>query len=556
MRTLREMISRWELGPDDFVQMEGDPSERRIRDCPALSPLDDMLHDASDKVQLLRKGSGRRAVVLRELELLREYAEFNDSIFSVTCFLLGWLRYAENPSLARGLFLKAIERGYPFLSVARNNLAVTQIRLGDSAGRDNLILAANDPQRVPAALLNLARILQHLQSLGENAEEIANIKDLLRVARAEWRKCPPGRGEPASFALFLCDGDIPASFASETKTFARIQGQIEDILAEAEDCLRLGRLEQGTAHSARAAAEISRAREDLSRSEPRKVSPLKFLSVRLARLEKDLVAAREIRERQGLLDTFRKRLNLLEEGLQLRVPPADLVQQSEVLLNSARTDVERVEAARLHRECQGRVAKHLLQTANELLSSGEKDVAIGLLRRALGMESDLRDEIQLRLASVRRDELEKEIAHSISRGLFEEARVRIARLRSVHPIFEPLSRRLELQTNVAEASAKLDRIVAICGGSSVDRDAVIEARKLLGDAWTLQPDVGILKPIEAHVNSLGVKFGLPPITYSMMSAQALDVAPAEPPGPPPPGEVHENSPNSVTEEGGLAPPKN
>ena len=43
--------------------------------------------------------------------------------------VLGWLRYVENPALAKGLFLKAIERGYPIPAIARNNLAVSQIRL-------------------------------------------------------------------------------------------------------------------------------------------------------------------------------------------------------------------------------------------------------------------------------------------------------------------------------------------------------------------------------------------------------------------------------------------
>ena len=75
----------------------------------------------------MRQGQGRRSEVLRALELLREYAEHNDGVYAVASFLLGWLRYAENPALARGLFLKAIERGYPVTSVARNNLAVAQI---------------------------------------------------------------------------------------------------------------------------------------------------------------------------------------------------------------------------------------------------------------------------------------------------------------------------------------------------------------------------------------------------------------------------------------------
>jgi hypothetical protein len=70
----------------------------------------------------------------------------------------------------------------------------------------------------------------------------------------------------------------PESFASESRALGRAQGQIEDILAEGEDCLRQGRLEQATGHAARAAAEMERAQEDLARNDSRKGSPLKFLS--------------------------------------------------------------------------------------------------------------------------------------------------------------------------------------------------------------------------------------------------------------------------------------
>ncbi len=512
VRTLRDMISRWEIRPDDLIRIDGDLVERRVREYPALSPLDEMLHDAAAKVVRIKQEGRTRAGVIRELEMLREYAESSDRVYSVTSFLLGWLRYAENAALARGLFLKAIERGYPFTSIARNNLAVAQIRLGDPAGRDNLILAANDPHRTPVALLNLARLLQHLQGLGESTGEIASVKDLQRVARAEWRKAPPSPGEPASYALFLCEGDIPASFASEARTLARVQGQIEDILAEGEDCLRQGRLEQATAHAARASAEIDRAREELSGGPQRQpASPIRFLSVRLSRLEKAAAAARDARNRQGLLDTFRKRLCALEESLKLKVPPADLIQQAEILLDSARTEGERAEAGRILRECQGRVARHLLDTANELLSTGEKDVAVGLFRRALGMETDISDEVKLRLASVRRDELEKEISLSIQTGAFEEARVKVARLRSIHPIFEPLAKRLEAEVNAAEAGALLDRVVLACGVKVPDRDAVLESRRWITMARELHPDPAILRPIELHVAALAAKLGMPPL---------------------------------------------
>jgi len=111
VRTFKEMITRWEIGPDDTIRVDGDSTERRVREYPAISPLDEMLRDASDKVRAVRQGQGRRSEVLRALELLREYAEHNDGVYAVASFLLGWLRYAENPALARGLFLKAIERG-------------------------------------------------------------------------------------------------------------------------------------------------------------------------------------------------------------------------------------------------------------------------------------------------------------------------------------------------------------------------------------------------------------------------------------------------------------
>jgi tetratricopeptide (TPR) repeat protein len=508
VRTLREMISRWELAPDDYIRIDGDAVERRIREYPALSPLDEMLHHAAEQVTVLRKGGGRRSDVIRELEMLREYADLSDRVHSVASFLLGWLRYAENPALARGLFLKAIERGYPYTSMARNNLAVAQIRLGDPAGRDNLILAANDPQRTPVALLNLARLLQHLQTLGESTDEIANIKDLTRVARAEWRKATLAPGDPANFALFICDGDIPESFASESRALGRAQGQIEDILAEGEDCLRQGRLEQATGHAARAAAEMERAQEDLARNDSRKGSPLKFLSVRLGRLERDAASARDARERYGQLEAFRRRLGGIEGSLQLKVPPADLIQQAEILLDAARSEGERGEARKILRECQSRVAAHLMDTANKLLATGERDVAVGLLRKALAMDSDLRDEVRLRLASVRRSDLEKEIAQSMESGHFEEARARIARLRSIHPIYEPLAKRLEHEADIGESNFLLDAVVSLCASRPMTAATVARVRELVARARVLNPDPTLLGPMEEHITAVELKFGV------------------------------------------------
>jgi hypothetical protein len=510
VRTLKEMISRWELGPDDFIRIDDDATERRVKEYPALSPLDEMLADATEKVLALRKGTGRRSDVIRRLEVLREYAEFNDRVHAVASFLLGWLRYAENPALSRGLFLKALERGYPFTSIARNNLAVAQIRLGDAAGRDNLILAANDPQRTVASLINLARLLQHLQNLGENTDEIASVKDLLKVARAEWRKAPPAFGDPRSFALFLCDGDIPASFASESRSLAKAQGQIEDILAEGEDCLRQGRIEQAMAHAARASAEIDRARDDLSRAAGQKgAAPLRFLSVRLSRLHKSSTAAREARETKGQLELFRKRLRAIEESLRLQVPPADLIQQAEILLDSARTDGEKSEAANLLRECQERVASHLLVTASELLAAGEKEVAIGLLRRALSLGSREGDEIKLRLANIHRDELVDDITRCLGTRAFEEARIKIARLRTIHPLFEPLARRLEAEVRSQEAAVLLDQVVALCGTASPGKETILRARTLFERARSFHAEPGALGPVEQELRRLEAKLGLP-----------------------------------------------
>jgi tetratricopeptide (TPR) repeat protein len=510
VRTLKEMIARWEIGPDDLIQIEGDTAERKVREYPALSPLDEMLLDVSRKLVDIKKAQGRRAEAIRALELLLEYAERTDRVYSVACFYLGWLRYVENPALAKGLFLKAIERGYPIPSIARNNLAVSQIRLGDPAGRDNLILAANDPQRPVAALTNLALLLQHLQGLGEKTEEIANVKDLWRVARAEWHKGSPAPGEPAAFALFLCDGDIPASFSSEVRTAAKIQAQIEDILAEGEDCLRQGRLEQALAHAARAASEIERAREQLSSGTPQRgAGPLRFLSVRLSRLEKESMAARATRENQGQLEIFRKRLKAMEESLQLRVPPSDLIQQAEILLDSARTDGEKSEAAGVLRECQDRMARHLLVTAGELLATGEKEVALGLLRRALTFDSRVSDEIKLRIASVRRDELEEEIARSAASRNFEEARAKIALLRTIHPIFEPVSRRLEVEVNAQEAGALVERVVALLGAKSPTKETALEARRLFEQARALHGKPATLEPIDAQLQRTERNFGIP-----------------------------------------------
>jgi hypothetical protein len=139
-----------------------------------------------------------------------------------------------------------------------------------------------------------------------------------------------------------------------------------------------------------------------------------------------------------------------------------LIQQAEILLDAARSEGERGEARKILRECQSRVAAHLMDTANKLLATGERDVAVGLLRKALAMDSDLRDEVRLRLASVRRSDLEKEIAQSMESGHFEEARARIARLRSIHPIYEPLAKRLEHEADIGESNFLLDAVVSLC----------------------------------------------------------------------------------------------
>jgi hypothetical protein len=491
-----------------------------------------MLAEASDRVLQVRRGHGRRADVIRQLEFLREYAEFNDRVYSVATFLLGWLRYAENSALARALVLKALERGYPFTSVARNNLAVSQIRLGDPAGRDNLILAANDPHRSPAALFNLARLLQHLKGLGENTDEIASIKDILKVARAEWRKSPPVLGDPPSYALLLCDGDIPASFASEARALAQAQGQIEDILAEGEDCLRQGRLEQAMAHAARAASEIDLAREELARGSSQASGPLRFLTVRLDRLTKGTSAARDARESQGQLELFRRRLRSIEESLRLKVPPADLIHQAEILLDSARGEGEKAEAANLRRECQERMARHLLDTANNLLQEGEKEVAIGLLHRALTLEARESDEIKLRLAAVRRDELVEEITGCIQSRSFEEARIKIALLRTIHPIFEPVAGRLESEVRSNEASFLLDKVVALCAARPVQKEPIILARKVFRRVQSLHKDVSLLRPVEEALRAVESRLGLepePPPLPPTTSGFALD-PPDEPAG--------------------------
>src|SRR5690606_34717307 len=135
-----------------------------------------------------------------------------------------------------------------------------------------------------------------------------------------------------------------------------------------------------------------------------------------------------------------------------------LIQQAEILLDSARTEGEKAEAAGVLRECQDRMARHLLVTAGELLAAGEKEVALGLLRRALTFDSRVADEVKLRMASVRRDELEEEIARSAASRNFEEARAKIALLRTIHPIFEPVSRRLEVEVNAQESGALIERV--------------------------------------------------------------------------------------------------
>src|SRR5262249_41107109 len=72
--TFKEMIAHWEIGPDDFIRLDGDSAERRVREVPALSPLDLMLREASRKLVEVRKGLRRRADVVLELEMLLQYA--------------------------------------------------------------------------------------------------------------------------------------------------------------------------------------------------------------------------------------------------------------------------------------------------------------------------------------------------------------------------------------------------------------------------------------------------------------------------------------------------
>lgn len=502
--TFREMIARWEIGPDDPIRLDGDAAERRVRDVPSLSPLDEMLRSASRKLIEVRKGKGKRTEVVLELEMLLKYAELNDSVSSTASFLLGWLRYAENPALARGLFLRTLERGYPFPSLARNNLAVCQVRLGDPAGRDNLILAANDPRRSPTALFNLARLLGHLKAIGEDTDEIASIKDLERVARREWAKAPPKEGDPGRYALFLCEGDIPVSFASRSRHLSRAQGQIEDLLADGEEHLKHGKLEQAMAHAARAASEIERAREDLGREDPDdRTSVLRFLRVRLSRLQTEASSAKELRGKKEQLEVFRARLERLEKCLKLPVPPADLIQQAEILVGSARTDAEREEAGSALRECQDSVARHLLRTADELLRAGEKEVAVGLFQRALAYGSRESDEIKLRLANVRREALVEEVSRAISQRSFEEARAKVSLLRAAHPIFEPVANRLEAEVKASEANALLERVAELSGARFPTKDCLEEARRLLEAALALHPDPGALKPMEIELRRKG-----------------------------------------------------
>ena len=263
------------------------------------------------------------------------------------------------------------------------------------------------------------------------------------------------------------------------------------------------------AHAARAASEIDLAREELSSDSSQKSgSPLRFLSVRLGRLTKGTTAARDARESQGQLELFRKRLRSIEESLHLRVPPADLIQQAEILLDSARNEGEKSEATNLLRECQERMARHLLDTASEFLQAGEKDVAIGLLHRALTLGSRESDEIKLRLAGVRRDELVEDITKCIHARSFEEARIKIALLRTIHPIFEPVAGRLESEARASEANVLLDRVVGLCGAKHGARDQIIEARRLFSSVQSLHEDPSILRPVEEALRALETRAGL------------------------------------------------
>jgi hypothetical protein len=193
------------------------------------------------------------------------------------------------------------------------------------------------------------------------------------------------------------------------------------------------------------------------------------------------------------------------------------------------------------------VARHLLETANELIGSGEKEVAMGLLRRALTLESRESEEIKLRLANIRRDELVDEITRCIASKDFDEARIRIARLRTMHPIFEPLASRLESEVKASEGGFHLDRVVTLCGAKAPSRGDIVEARRLFEAARSLQGDPAFLGPVEAELASIERRLGIP--------AHRRDVEERRSPPPrgagPSSGGSRDDSQFSIVEEGAL-----
>jgi hypothetical protein len=154
------------------------------------------------------------------------------------------------------------------------------------------------------------------------------------------------------------------------------------------------------------------------------------------------------------------------------------------------------------------MARHLLETANDLLQSGEKEVAVGLLRRALSLEARESDEIKLRLASVRRDELVEEISRCIHSRAFDEARIKIARLRTIHPIFEPVANRLESEVRATKAGVLLDQVVSLCAADPQRKERILEARRLFREAQSLHQDPGLLHPVEGALREVEVRLGI------------------------------------------------
>ena len=104
--------------------------------------------------------------------------------------------------------------------------------------------------------------------------------------------------------------------------------------------------------------------------------------------------------------------------------------------------------------------------------------------------------------------LEEEIARSAASRNFEEARAKIALLRTIHPIFEPVSRRLEVEVNAQESGALIERVVVLLGAKTPTKDAALEARRLFGQARALHVKPSTLEPIEEQLRRLERSFGI------------------------------------------------